>query len=104
MKEATLSRPFILALSLNKISKVTAKTKTLDEQVYRCVCDYIGANSNGVIVLTGGEPFLDSRLSEILNLKLYFNHRFYLFNKYDSPIFHPQIKNHKKSPLAAARQ
>ena len=68
MKEATLSRPFILALSLNKTSKATAKTNTLDEQVYRCVCDYIGANSNGVIVLTGGEPFLDSRLSEILVL------------------------------------
>lgn len=68
MKEATLSRPFILALSLNKTSKATAKTNTLDEQVYRCVYDYIKANISGVIVLTGGEPFLDSRLSEILVL------------------------------------
>jgi MoaA/NifB/PqqE/SkfB family radical SAM enzyme len=68
MKEAMLSRPFILDLSLNKISKTSAKTKTLDEQAYRCVCDYIRANSNGVIVLTGGEPFSDSRLSEILVL------------------------------------
>ena len=66
MKETVLSRPFILSLSLNKISKAAVKTKPLDEQVYRCVCDYIGANSKGVLVLTGGEPFLDSRLSEIL--------------------------------------
>jgi len=68
MKEAVLTRPFILALSLNEISKTTAQAKILDDQVYCCVCDYIRANSNSVIVLTGGEPFLDSRLSEILVL------------------------------------
>jgi MoaA/NifB/PqqE/SkfB family radical SAM enzyme len=57
-----------LSESLNEMSKTTAKVEILDDQVYRCVCDYIRANSNGVIVLTGGEPFLDSRLSEILVL------------------------------------
>jgi radical SAM protein with 4Fe4S-binding SPASM domain len=69
MQDAILNRPFILALALNELSMSPLRIKFLSGQVYRRVCNYIeSSNDKGVLVLTGGEPFLDIRLSEVLTL------------------------------------
>ncbi len=69
MQDAILNRPFIFALALNELSMSPLRIKSLSGQVYRRVCNYIeSSNDKGVLVLTGGEPFLDLRFGEIISL------------------------------------
>jgi len=69
-----VSQPFILALALNNYDPFFGAekkdgSKDLDEGVYLQVLDYIKtASQRSVLVLAGGEPFLDPRLKEILSV------------------------------------
>ncbi|NPV28119.1 MAG: radical SAM protein [Firmicutes bacterium] len=71
MKEFALSHPFILALALNNYDPFLnpGKVGILSESAYDQVFAYLKTNPpQGVLVLTGGEPFVDLRLKEILSL------------------------------------
>lgn len=69
-----VSQPFILALALNNYDPFFGAekkngSKDLDEGVYLQVLDYMKtASQRSVLVLAGGEPFLDPRLKEILSV------------------------------------
>lgn len=74
MKEVILSQPFILALALNNYDPLfgvnsVASMKHLEKDVYKQVTKFIEASPRGsVLVLSGGEPFLDPHLDDIVSV------------------------------------
>jgi len=74
MKELSLSQPFILALALNNYdpffgAEKKKDSRDLDDGIYLQVLDYMmTAAQRSVLVLAGGEPFLDPRMKEILTV------------------------------------
>jgi len=74
MKYMRISQPFILALALNDYdpffgAKSIENSRDLDERVYFQVLDYMKTTrARSVLVLVGGEPFLDPRFEEILTI------------------------------------
>jgi len=74
MRKLSISKPFILALPLNNYdpffgAEKKRDSRDLDDDIYLQVLDYIKtATQRSVLVLTGGEPFLDPRIKEILTV------------------------------------
>lgn len=74
VKDIRISEPFILALSLNDYdpffgAESREDSRDLDQQVYLQVIDHMKTSRvPSVLVLSGGEPFFDSRLREALSI------------------------------------
>jgi radical SAM protein with 4Fe4S-binding SPASM domain len=74
MKGLSISQPLILALALNNYDpffgvETKEDSRDMDDDIYLRVLNYIRtANQRSVLVLAGGEPFLDPRIKEILTV------------------------------------
>lgn len=74
VNDLKISQPFILALAVNNYDPFFGAenkhdSRNLDENVYQHVLDHITtADQQSVLVLSGGEPFLDPRFKEILSV------------------------------------
>jgi radical SAM protein with 4Fe4S-binding SPASM domain len=73
MKDVILSQPFVLALALNNYDPLFGvnninSMRRLDGDAYKQVAKFIETSARGsVIVLSGGEPFLDPRIKALIS-------------------------------------